>query len=413
MKSCRVSQWVVAAAVVAASLAVRVFLVRNYWENPPIPEDPEDVATFKKDLAEFMAEGPPKLTQDQIDAFLQDGYLVWNNFAPKKLMNLLDKSNKMFHKYTWHANTFEDYTTKSYMGYLESEIFREWDLNGPLKHVTKQILDAHYNQTLSGVRLWNELILATTPSTSGIELHYDRGSYSHLADDAMGVSTWMLLADMDTKEYGQVLAPLNMTMISDECILEGQEGQNFRPHSPECRAATEAAVQYPDVQQGALILFSRWCYHRTAPRRASMPDGFERTLHVARWVHPDVEIKMYTQELDKTGGSRGGNKFAALALGARNYFCRTRTNRDTIPDWLGDVLYGSSSLTSANAPNFQFCAPDVYNGQMPGPGDVSFSYTWSEVLRDWPSYYFGEIYKNFKVGKYEQVRKNIKSFPLT
>ncbi len=266
--------------------------------------------------------GPPKLTQDQIDAFLQDGYLVWNNFAPKKLMNLLDKSNKMFHKYTWHANTFEDYTTKSYMGYLESEIFREWDLNGPLKHVTKQILDAHYNQTLSGVRLWNELILATTPSTSGIELHYDRGSYSHLADDAMGVSTWMLLADMDTKEYGQVLAPLNMTMISDECILEGQEGQNFRPHSPECRAATEAAVQYPDVQQGALILFSRWCYHRTAPRRASMPDGFERTLHVARWVHPDVEIKMYTQELDKTGGSRGGNKFAALALGARNYFCR-------------------------------------------------------------------------------------------
>lgn len=252
-----------------------------------------------------------------------------------------------------------------------------------------------------------------------------RGSYSHLADDAMGVSTWMLLADMDTAAYGQVLAPLNMSMLSDECILEGQEGQNFRPLSAACKAATDAAVVQPNVQQGALIIFSRWCYHRTAPKRAAMPEGFERTLQVARWVHPEAKIQVYTQEQDKTGGSRGGNKFAALALGARNYFCRTRLNRisgerrnatttvSRLPDWLTDVVHGSSELTAADAPNFHLCAPDVYNGEMPGPGDISFSYTWGEVMLDWPSYYFGEIYKNYKVGKYDQVRKNIRSFPLT
>ena len=65
------------------------------------------------------------------------------------------------------------------------------------------------------VRLWNELILATTPSAHGIEIHYDRGSYSHLEDDEMGVSSWMLLADMDTAVYGQALAPLNMSMIPE------------------------------------------------------------------------------------------------------------------------------------------------------------------------------------------------------
>ena len=59
------------------------------------------------------------------------------------------------------------------MGYVESAIFREWDLHGPLKYVSKQILDRHYNETLPGVRLWNELVLATTPATSGIEVHYD------------------------------------------------------------------------------------------------------------------------------------------------------------------------------------------------------------------------------------------------
>jgi hypothetical protein len=89
-------------------------------------------------------------------------------------VQLLDQSNKKFKPFTWHKNTFEDYTTKSYMGYVESEIFREWDVNGPLKHVTKQILDTYYNESLSGVRLWNELVLATTPTTSGIEIHYDR-----------------------------------------------------------------------------------------------------------------------------------------------------------------------------------------------------------------------------------------------
>jgi hypothetical protein len=114
-----------------------------------------------------------------------------------------------------HLNNFEDYTTKSYMGYLESKMIAEWDVNGPLKHVTKQILDYHYNETLPGVRLWNELILATTPSAHGIEIHYDRGSYSHLEDDEMGVSSWMLLADMDTAVYGQALAPLNMSMIPE------------------------------------------------------------------------------------------------------------------------------------------------------------------------------------------------------
>ena len=41
-----------------------------------------------------------------------------------------------------HLNNFEDYTTKSYMGYLESKMIAEWDVNGPLKHVTKQILES-------------------------------------------------------------------------------------------------------------------------------------------------------------------------------------------------------------------------------------------------------------------------------
>ena len=57
------------------------------------------------------------------------------------------------------------------------------------------------------------------------------------------------------------------------------------------------------MKQGALILFSRWCYHRTSPRLVEWPAGFERTLQVARWVRPDARINVYEQPKDKTGGN--------------------------------------------------------------------------------------------------------------
>ena len=74
--------------VVLAAVAVRLLLVRNYWENPPIDESPADVAKFKALLSDFMAPGPPRLSEAQIDAFLYDGYLVLNGFAPKPLMQV-------------------------------------------------------------------------------------------------------------------------------------------------------------------------------------------------------------------------------------------------------------------------------------------------------------------------------------
>lgn len=407
----------IAVGVVLLACSWKLFVSRTYWHFPAIEEDPEDVERFRRGLAEFMQDGPPILTEDQIMQFLDHGWLVIDEFAPKELMALLDKANKQFKPYTWHLNNFEDYTTKSYMGYLESKMIAEWDVNGPLKHVTKQILDYHYNETLPGVRLWNELILATTPSAHGIEIHYDRGSYSHLEDDEMGVSSWMLLADMDTAVYGQALAPLNMSMIPEHCLKQ-QEGQNFRPHSPECVNATEAALVIPEVKQGALILFSRWCYHRTSPRLVEWPAGFERTLQVARWVRPDARINVYEQPKDKTGGARSGNKFAALALGARNYFCRTRIppSMTGLPQWANDMLSGSTPLTSADAPNFHACAPDVWNGEMPTQDDLSFSYTQFEVMKDWPAYFIGEHYNMWKTGKLsatEAVVMMAKRFPIT
>ena len=74
--------------VVLAAVAVRLLLVRNYWENLSIDESPADVAKFKALLSDFMAPGPPQLSEAQIDAFLNDGYLVLNGFAPKPLMQV-------------------------------------------------------------------------------------------------------------------------------------------------------------------------------------------------------------------------------------------------------------------------------------------------------------------------------------
>lgn len=403
--------------VVLLGLCWSLFVSRTYWEFPQLDEDPADVARFKEVLAEYM-KNKPVLTEEQMQAYWRDGWLVMDEFAPKELMSLLDKSNKQFKPYTWHLNTFEDYTTKSYMGWLESQMFAEWDLNGPLKHVTKQLLDWKFNRTLSGVRLWNELILATTGDADGIELHYDRGSYSHLEDDEPGVSTWMLLADMTSSEFGGALSVLNMSHVPEHCLLQ-QEGQNFRPFTPECVNATEAAVYTPDVRQGALIFFSRWCYHRTGRRLQPWPAGFERTLQVARWVRPEAKIVMYEQPNDKTGGGRSGNKFAGLALGARNYFCRARIKPGVtgLPQWANDILSGSTELTAADAPNFDPCAPELHHREkLPTYDDLQFSYTPFEVLKDWPAYFIGEHYKMYRNGKMtatEAITTMARKFPIT
>lgn len=406
--------------IALVAIQFRLFVVRHYWHQPMLDEDPDDVTFFREGLAEFM-KNKPILTEDQIKSYWENGFLVLDNFAPKELVALMDKYNKQFKKSTFHFNTFEDYTTKTYMGYIESKIFREWDVNGPLKYVTKQLLDYKLGKTLDGVRLWNELVLATTPNVKGIDFHYDRGSYSLLDDDEAGVSTWVLLANMSTEEYGYALEVLNMTKIPDHCLLESQQGQNFWPWSAVCVNRTEEAIITPKVTQGALIIFDRWTYHRTQPRTGRMPQGFERTLQVARWIQPHAKIQVYgnskTSVAGKTGGSVGGNKFAAFALGARNYFCRNRVKDNNFPGWLNDGLHGSSKLTSADAKNSNLCAPDVFNGEMPNSyDDVIFSYTLGELYLDWPKYFIGEHYKLWSSGKmsaYETIALAIKNFPMT
>ena len=136
----------IAVGVVLLACSWKLFVSRTYWHFPAIEEDPEDVERFRRGLAEFMQDGPPILTEDQIMQFLDHGWpaallkrapldstcpeasaplrfsvhsaqhvvspmlgvlllhrLVIDEFAPKELMALLDKANKQFKPYTWCA----------------------------------------------------------------------------------------------------------------------------------------------------------------------------------------------------------------------------------------------------------------------------------------------------------------------
>jgi len=104
---------------------------------------------------------------------------------------------------------------------------------------------------------------------------------------------------------------------------------------------------------------------------------------------------------DKTGGSRAGNKAAAAALGARNYFCRSHPNRQSKAPWksyLYDMIHGSEPWdATTDSYSVKNCLPDPFNEEMPTYNDVSLSYTVADILEDWPSYYFGERIKNLKM----------------
>jgi hypothetical protein len=203
-----------------------------------------------------------------------------------------------------------------------------------------------------------------------------------------------------------------MSAVPDYCIEEGQEGQNYFPKGDECISATHNNTHPSLVGQGALVLFNRWTYHRTASRGpVPVPAGLERAVHVTRWVHPNARASLTPDAAsDKTGGSRAGNRCAALGLGARNYFCRSHPNRREKPAWKAyafDMLHGSADLTSAGDFPMRNCVPDPFNEEMPTYNDVSLSFTRWDIARDFPSYYLGEKLKNWRTyAKHEKVDKS-------
>ena len=233
------------------------------------------------------------------------------------------------------------------MGYLESEVYRYFDKHGPLKHLNKQLLDRHYNTTLPGAAVGRARHLGERRRER--HPHPTTAARTRLADEEMGSSSWIMLADFDTRLYGKGLAMVNMSAVPDYCIEEGQEGQNYFPKGDECIGATHSNTHPSLVGQGALVLFNRWTYHRTASRGpVPVPAGLERAVHVTRWVHPNARASLTPDAAsDKTGGSRAGNRCAALGLGARNYFCRSHPNRREKPAWKAyafDMLHGSADL---------------------------------------------------------------------
>ena len=64
----------IAVGVVLLACSWKLFVSRTYWHFPAIEEDPEDVERFRRGLAEFMQDGPPILTEDQIMQFLDHGW---------------------------------------------------------------------------------------------------------------------------------------------------------------------------------------------------------------------------------------------------------------------------------------------------------------------------------------------------
>ena len=55
------------------------------------------------------------LTEDQVDQYFRDGWITIDAFVPKPIVKVLAKYNDYFREYTWHYNTYEDYSTKGYM----------------------------------------------------------------------------------------------------------------------------------------------------------------------------------------------------------------------------------------------------------------------------------------------------------
>ncbi len=198
-----------------------------------------------------------KLTQEQLQQFQKDGFLILKNFASSKLCDeILEKAKKHLIKKQAPIETEQEYMSlnedkitvrRLRQVYDREEVFQEWMTNKEIRPILKQILKDTPVLTLAH---HNSIMTKLPHESTRTYWHQDR-RYWHFENDDL-VSVWLALGD-EYLENGllEFIPETHKINFTKACF---DEADNFLDENEENKKIIEKRT-HQNLEKGDIVLF--------------------------------------------------------------------------------------------------------------------------------------------------------------
>ncbi len=198
-----------------------------------------------------------ELTQEQLNQFNEDGFLIIKNFADSKLCDeILEKAKEHLVKKQAPIETEQEYMSldedkitvrRLRQVYDREEIFQEWMTNKEIRPILKQILKDTPVLTLAH---HNSIMTKLPHETTRTYWHQDRRYWSFENDDL--VSVWLSLGDEFLENGLLEFIPGTHKMKFDKNSFD--EVDNFIDENEENQKIIEKRT-HQNLAKGDIVLF--------------------------------------------------------------------------------------------------------------------------------------------------------------
>lgn len=213
------------------------------------------------------------LTQEQIETFNKNGFLIIRNFAAINLcQNILQKAKIHLEKKQEPIESEQEYTKKNNSNitvrrlrqvYQREEIFKEWMTNKKIRPILKTLLNETPVLTLAH---HNSIMTKMPKESSRTFWHQDR-RYWNFENDNL-ISVWLSL-DEEYLENGllEFIPASHKMAFKKECF---DEDSNFKDEYLENKKLISTAV-HSNLQKGDVVLFHCRTLHHANKNSTSTP----------------------------------------------------------------------------------------------------------------------------------------------
>ena len=214
-----------------------------------------------------------QLTNEEIEKFNQNGFLVIRDFAPKELCDkILEKAKEHLQNKKAPIETESEYldandetntVRRLRQVYQREDVFKEWMTNKEIKPILKQIFNEDVVLTLAH---HNSIMTKMPKESSRTSWHQDRRYWSFENDDL--VSVWLSLDD-EFIENGLLEFIPNSHKLKLE-IEQFDEKSNFLDEHPKNIEIIKNRT-HTNLKKGDIVLFHCKTLHHAGKNRTEKP----------------------------------------------------------------------------------------------------------------------------------------------
>ena len=241
-----------------------VAILLYYWNQPTI-------ISFDNGYPRRPLEST--LTQQDVEDFKRDGFLIKRNFVQgEELSTLIEEAETIFGAWSPLDLVFRfAYAKLSMQVWRFSSPFAHFAFESSLPSISAQLL-SEQGADASAVRLLKDAIFGYTQSGNGCGFHVDDKGFWPANDASKGVQFWLALSPMRISEGGGIrVANRSLTTdFSNECrdVIRNATC-NMEQLSPTCNQKMMDASTLYDMDPGDLLVFDRMTWHRSEPFRVN------------------------------------------------------------------------------------------------------------------------------------------------